>query len=305
MNLNAKILIFGASGLIGSEMVKLLKSKGFKNLKFPLKSRLDLLDYDKTLLYIKKYRPEIVFNFAAVVGGIKVNDQKSFDFISENTLISMNLLSILKKIRPKIIIQPSSACFYPKSNKKICENEMLNGKIENTNLAYAAAKINSTIGLLSLNKQYKINVCIPIITNTYGINDKFFLKGAHVIPDLFSKFLKAKKKSSKRIILLGNEKTKREFIFAEDVANAIYFIIKKKYFNKIINVGHEEEISINKLAKKIKYMTKYKGSIIYNGKYSGPKRKCLDSSILLRKLKWKNKFDIDRGLNKVYKNILK
>lgn len=305
MNLNSKILIFGASGLIGSEILKLLKSKGYKNLKYPTKARLNLLNYNKTLVYIKKYKPEIVFNFAALVGGIQANDKKSFDFISENTLISMNLLYVLKKVKPKLIIQPSSACFYPKSNKKIKEKEMLSGEIEKTNIAYAASKINSTISLLSLNKQYNINVCIPTITNTYGMSDKFFSNGAHVIPDLISKFLIAKKNFSKKIILLGNKKTKREFIFSEDVANAIYFIIKKKYFNKIINVGHEEEISIDALAKKIKYLTKYDGDIVYNGKYSGSKRKCLDSSILLKKLKWKNNFNIDKGLRKICKSIIK
>ena len=304
MNLNSKILIFGASGLIGSELLKLLKSKGFKNLHYPSRSVLDLINFKKTFLFIKKNKPEIVFNFAAKVGGIKANDTKSFDFICDNTLISMNLLSILKKIRPKLIVQPSSACFYPKSDEKICETEILNGKIEYTNLAYAASKINSTIGLLSLHKQYKVNVCIPTITNTYGVNDKFFLEGAHVIPDLFSKFLKAKKKSLKKVILTGKKTTKREFIYAEDVANAIYHIIKKKYFNKIINVGHEQEISIGVLAKKIKKITKYQGEIFYNGKFSGPKRKCLNSSILLKKLMWKNNFNIDEGLTKVYQNII-
>lgn len=296
MNLSSKILIFGASGLIGSEMVKLLKSKGYENLQYPSKNKLNLLNFKKTFSFIKKYRPEIVFNFAAVVGGIEANDTKSFDFISENTLISMNLFSILKEFKPKLIIQPSSACFYPKSNKKICENQMLSGKIENTNIAYAAAKINSTIGLLSLNKQYKINVCIPILTNTYGTKDKFFLNGAHVIPDLFSKFIEAKNKKLKKIILMGNKKIKREFIYSKDVADAILHIIKKKYFNKLINVGHEEEVTIGQLTNKINENVGFKGRIFYSGKYSGVKRKCLNSNILIKKLNWKNKYNIDKGL---------
>ena len=105
-------------------------------------------------------------------------------------------------------------------------------------------------------------------------------------------------------MLLGSKKVKREFIFAEDVADAILYIIKKKYFNNLINVGHEDEITIDQLANKIKNLIGYKGDIIYSGKYSGTKRKCLDSSILLKKLKWKNNFSIDEGLKKVYQNLV-
>ena len=213
---------------------------------------MDLLNIKQVKNYIKKNKPEIIFNFAGLVGGIIANDKRSFDFVTENTLISTNLLLELKNIKPKLIIQPASACFYPKSNKKISEDNMLKGEIETANLGYAAAKINSSISLLSLNKQYKINVCLPVITNTYGINDRFNKSGAHVIPDLFSKFIKAKNKKQKKILLLGNKKVKREFIFAEDVADAILHIIKKKYFNKLINVGHEEEITIGQLGIKFK-----------------------------------------------------
>lgn len=303
MYLNSKILIFGSTGLIGSEIKKKLIQCGYKKVLSPSKKKVDLLNIKQVKNYIKKNKPEIIFNFAGLVGGIIANDKRSFDFVTENTLISTNLLLELKNIKPKLIIQPASACFYPKSNKKISEDNMLKGEIETTNLGYAAAKINSSISLLSLNKQYKINICLPVITNTYGINDRFNKSGAHVIPDLFSKFIKAKNKKQKKILLLGNKKVKREFIFAEDVADAILHIIKKKYFNKLINVGHEEEITIGQLANKIKKAVGFKGSVIYSGKYSGVKRKCLNSSILLKKLKWKNKFNINKGLAKISDNL--
>lgn len=304
MNSNSKILIFGSTGLIGSEIKKKLIHAGFKKILSPSKKKVNLLNLNQVKNYIKKHKPEIIFNFAGLVGGIIANDQRSFDFVVENTLISTNLLLELKNIKPKLIIQPASACFYPKSDNKISEKNMLKGEIEKTNLGYAAAKINSSISLLSLNKQYKVNVCLPVITNTYGINDRFNKSGAHVIPDLFSKFIKAKQKKQKKIMLLGSKKVKREFIFAEDVADAILYIIKKKYFNNLINVGHEDEITIDQLANKIKNLIGYKGDIIYSGKYSGTKRKCLDSSILLKKLKWKNNFSIDEGLKKVYQNLV-
>jgi GDP-L-fucose synthase len=303
MYLNSKILIFGSTGLIGSEIKKKLIQCGYKKVFSPSKKKVNLLNIKQVKNYIKKIKPEIIFNFAGLVGGIIANDKRSFDFVTENTLISTNLLLELKNIKPKLIIQPASACFYPKSNKKISEDNMLKGEIERTNLGYAAAKINSSISLLSLNKQYKINVCLPVITNTYGINDRFNKSGAHVIPDLFSKFIKAKNKKQKKILVLGNKKVKREFIFAEDVADAIFHIIKKKYFNKLINIGHEEEITIGQLVDKIKNAVGFKGRVIYSGKYSGVKRKCLNSSTLLKKLKWKNKFNINEGLAKISNNL--
>ena len=158
-----KILIF-ATGLIGSEIKKKLIQCGYKKVLSPSKKKVDLLNIKQVKNYIKKNKPEIIFNFAGLVGGIIANDKRSFDFVTENTLISTNLLLELKNIKPKLIIQPASACFYPKSNKKISEDNMLKGEIETTNLGYAAAKINSSISLLSLNKQYKINVCLPVIT---------------------------------------------------------------------------------------------------------------------------------------------
>ena len=304
MKLNSKILICGSTGLIGSEIKKRLICIGYKKILSPNKKKLNLLNVNQIKSYLKKNKPEIIFNFAGLVGGIIANDRRSFDFVTENTLISTNLLMELKNIKPKLIIQPASACFYPKSEKKITEKNFLKGEIEKTNLGYAAAKINSTVSLLNLNKQYKINVCIPVITNTYGEKDKFNKSGAHVIPDLFSKFIKAKKEKRKKILLLGNKKVKREFIFAEDAADAILHIIKKNYFNRLINVGHEEEITIDRLAKIIKKIVGFNGSIIYSGKYSGVKRKCLNSSTLLKKLKWKNNFNLDKGLLKIYAKII-
>jgi len=132
MNTNSKILIIGSSGLIGSEILKLLMAKGFKTLSHPTSKKLNLLNYKKSLLFLKKLKPDIIFNFAAKVGGIKSNDTNSFDFIIENTLMSSNLLQICKIIKPKLIIQPAPACFYPKSQIKIKEKEFLNGKIEET-----------------------------------------------------------------------------------------------------------------------------------------------------------------------------
>jgi GDP-L-fucose synthase len=213
-----------------------------------------------------------------------------------------NIFYAAHKINVKKILFPGSACSYPKFAKQpVLESEFLNGVIEPTNLAYAAAKINGIVMGQAFAKQYKMNIIVPVLTNAYGINDCFDLNNSHVIPALMQKLHSAKVNKEKKVELWGTGSPLREFINSIDAANALLFLMKNYNNSEIINVGTGIEITILELANKIKSVVGYTRELNFDtSKPDGSPRKCLDST-KLQKLGWKSVVDFDQGLKEMYK----
>ena len=305
---NSKIFVAGQNGLEGSSVVNLLRNKKYKKILTASRKKLDLRNQKKVDLFFKKKKPDILIICAAKVGGIIENKSKPLEFLIDNFQIQKNLLLASKKYNIKRTIFLGSSCIYPKKSKiPIKEEYLLTGKLEKTNEAYALSKIAGLKLCSILHEDYKKDIICLMPTNVYGLNDNFDIKSSHVIPGLISKFIYAKKNGT-NVQIWGSGKPIREFIHADDLANAILVSLKtsKKKLNNIfkkslpiMNVGSGDHVSIKKLVKEIKKLTNFKGKIIYNKKFpDGTLNKNLDST-LIKKLKWKTKIKFLSGLKKL------
>ena len=287
------------------------KNNGFKNLITINKKKLNLLDTKKVFNFIKKKKIDVVINCAARVGGILANSSYPVEFLYENIQIQNNLLFASKKYKVKRFIFLGSSCIYPKNSKTpINENQLLSGKLEKTNEAYAIGKITGIKLSEYLFYQNNLDTVCLMPTNVYGVNDNYDKFSSHVIPGMIMKFIDAIKLKKKEVELLGTGKPMREFIFSEDLADAIVFILKTKSKNilkisksefPILNVGTGHNVSIKKLAMMIKKILNFNGKIIFNNKYpDGTMKKNLNSS-KIKKLGWKPKISLKSGLEKIIK----
>ena len=309
-NKNSKMFIAGHNGLVGSAVLKKLKLKKYKNLLFLDKKKLDLLNIKKVDQFFSKTKPEFLVICAAKVGGILENKNYQLKFLLDNLNIQNNLLISAKKYNIKRIIFLGSSCIYPKVSKiPIREKYLMSGKLEKTNEAYALAKIVGIKHCEILFEQFNRDVICLMPTNVYGVNDNFDINSSHVIPGLISKFINAKRRHTD-VLVWGSGKAIREFLHVDDLANAIFTMLKinKTKLNRIynnqmpiFNVGSNESISIKDLAFLIKKLIKFKGNIIFDKDYpDGTLNKNLDSR-KLRQTNWLPKIKLRVGLNKVIK----
>jgi len=310
INKNSKIFIAGHNGLVGNAVYRNLKLKNYKNILVQNKSSLNLLDKKKVDLYFKKKKPNYLIMCAARVGGILENKNYQKDFLLDNLYIQTNLLSAANKYNVKRTIFLGSSCIYPKICKiPIKEEYIMTGKLEKTNEAYAMSKIIGLKYSSILFENFDQDIICLMPTNLYGVNDNFDIKSSHVIPGLISKFLLAKKKKT-NVVVWGSGKAIREFLFVDDLANAIYKVLttSRKKFKLIckdnvpmFNVGSGEFISIKNLVKKIKKITNFKGKVIFDKSYpDGTLNKNLNSA-KIRKLNWKPRIKLATGLLEVVK----
>ena len=303
------IFIAGHKGLVGSSVLNLLKKKGFRNIITVDKKKLNLRDSNKVLKYFKKKKIDYMIMSAARAGGIIANSNNQKDFFLENIEIQNSLLklSLQKKIKRTIYL--GTSCIYPKFSKTpINEDSLLTGKLEKTNQCYAIAKIAGIKLSEALYEDNNLDIVCLMPTNVYGINDKFDKINGHVIPAMISKFIESKKKKSKFIRLLGTGRPIREFIYSDDLAEAIikclnvpYRKLRKKFKSKlpIINVGTGESISISNLSKLIAKFVNFKGKIIFDKNFpDGTFRKDLNSK-KIKDLGWKPKIKLVDGLKQV------
>ena len=240
-----KIFVAGHNGLVGSAIVKKLKTKGYKNILTVEKKKLNLLDQKEVFNFLKKNKPKIVIIAAAKVGGILANSKYGAEFIYENLQIQNNLIhsSYLNKIKNLIFL--GSSCIYPKFAKQPLKEEyLLNGKLEETNLPYAISKIAGIKMCEAYNKQYKTNYKCLMPTNTYGPNDNYDLMTSHFFPALIQKAHTCKIKNKKSIDVWGSGKVYREMIFVDDIADACVFFMKKKVKHPLINIGTGKDMTI-------------------------------------------------------------
>jgi GDP-L-fucose synthase len=313
MNKNSRILIAGHNGLVGSAVYRNLLAKGYSNLFVIDKSKLDLRNSKKVDIYFKKKKIEYLVICAALAGGILANSRYPVEFFNENIKIQNSLLNAALKFKLKRTVFLGTSCIYPhKTKTPIKEDQLLSGKLHPSNEAYAIAKIAGIKLCEALYRQHKLDIVALMPTNVYGVNDKYSQKDSHVIPALILKFLKAKKENKKKIEVWGNGKPEREFIFSDDLAEAIHVVLrasKKNLFKicdnsfPIINVGTSDIYSIKELAHIIGNKIGYKGKISFNAKYpNGVFKKDVDIS-RIKKLNWFPKFDLSKGLDVVLSEL--
>jgi GDP-L-fucose synthase len=297
---HSKILITGSTGMVGSALARQLSNTSH-NLLTPKRSELDLRDQQAVTNYFITHKPDYVFHLAAIVGGIHANNTWPAKFIYDNTQMHNNVIHASHHTKVKKILFPGSACTYPKlAPQPIHTSSFLDGKIEATNIAYAAAKINGIIMCQSYAREHQLNAIVPMPTNAYGVNDNFDPQASHVIPALMKRFHEAKINNSKEVVLWGSGQPLREFIYVDDLADALIFLMKHYHSPDIINLGTMQEISIAELAKEIAKVVGYSGKIeMDTSKPDGAPRKCLDSNELFT-LGWKPKVSLQDGLKKMY-----
>ncbi len=310
--LKKKIFIAGHSGMVGSAIKRNLEQNGYENIitrNFP---GLDLISQNEVEKFFNDEKPELVIVAAAKVGGILANNTYRAQFIYENLMIEANVIHSAYKYGTEKLIFLGSSCIYPKlAPQPLKEEYLLTSELEYTNEPYAIAKIAGIKLCENYYKQYGCNFFSVMPTNLYGINDNFNLETSHVLPALIRKFHEAKKNNHPEVILWGTGTPKREFMFVDDLADAIGFLLKNinakdLYENGLthINIGTGEDLTISELALIIGEVVGYNGKIEYDSsKPDGTPRKLMDVS-RLHKLGWHHKTNLKNGIEKTYQWFL-
>jgi len=297
-----KILIFGSNGLVGSSVSKILSSSGNSfTIVSSTRKDTDLFSLENTKATISEIAPDVVVNAAAKVGGIVANNTLRTEFLLENLKINMNILESCIKFPNIKIINLGSSCIYPLGVKNpIKENSIMTGSLEPTNSPYSMAKLSAIELGKSMNTQFGSKVINLMPTNLYGPNDNFNPENSHVIPGLIHKMNIAKENEEINFSIWGSGSPLREFLYVDDLAKAIEFIIINDINVDLLNVGSGEEISIKDLASLIQKVVNYKGNLTFdNSQPDGNPRKLLDSGII-NQLGWKSTVSLEKGLIKTY-----
>ena len=302
MNSDSKIYVAGHNGLVGSAIIRKLKKNGYRNILTIDSSKLDLRIQHDVNIFFSIEKPEYVFLAAARVGGILYNSTSQADFIYDNTMIAFNVIKAAYEFRVKKLINLGSSCIYPKfSSQPIKEEYLLSNYLEPTNEGYAIAKIASIKLCEHFNTQYDTSYISVMPCNLYGINDNFDLETSHVLPALIHRIHNAKINNLSEIFIWGDGQARREFLYVDDLVDALFLLIENYLENKIINIGSGIDISIKKLAGIIMKIIDYNGSIVWDiTKPKGTPRKLLDVS-RMKKIGWTPEIALYDGIEKVYK----
>lgn len=301
MHTNDKIYIAGHNGLVGSAIVRGLRQQGYKNLILKTRKELDLTDENAVKIFFRTERPDYVFLAAAKCGGIKDNIDHPVQFLEDNIKIQNNIIHYAHTVNVKKLMFLGSACIYPKDcPQPIKEEYLLSGYLEPTNETYSLAKIAGIKLCQAYRKQYGCNFISVQPSNVYGPRDNYDPESSHVIAGLIHRFHDAKIKNQKEVVCWGSGSARREFIFVEDLADALIFLMKSYNDNEIINVGVGKDISIKELVAHIVDVIEYKGKISWDlSKPEGMKQRLLDTT-KLRELGWQPKTSLDEGLRLAY-----
>lgn len=297
MKLDSKIYVAGHRGLVGSAIVRQLVDKGYNNIILKTKDELDLTRQTEVENFFQFYKPEYVFLSAARVGGIGYNKSNPADFIRDNLQIQTNVIDSAYKNGCKKFVFLGSACIYPKhSPVPIKEEYLMTSILEETNIAYSLAKISGYIMCKKYSEQYGFNTISVMPNNLYGINDNFNIEKCHVIPSLINKFINAKEKKLPSVTCFGDGSPTREFLFSDDLADGLIFLVHNYDSPEIINIGPDREVSIKELSTIISGHVGYTGEIVWDtSKPNGTLRRVLDTS-KIKMLNWKAKTTLDEGL---------
>ena len=290
------ILVAGGTGLAGSAIVRELERANKKVIGISSKD-VNLLDRAKTFSYIKDLKPNIIIDAAAKVGGVGSNNAYPVEFLSQNLQIQSNLMDAAHEVKVEKFVFLGSSCIYPRNcAQPIKEDYLLTGELEQTNSAYAIAKIAGIELIKSYRKEYGYSWISVMPTNLYGPNDSFDLENSHVLPALIRKFVEAKRNNSPEVVLWGSGNPLREFLHVDDLAKAILVCLEKYDDSQQINIGSGDEISIKDLGQKIANLTGFTGKVVWDSnRPDGTPRKVLDST-KINKLGWKAAITLDQGI---------
>lgn len=288
--------------MVGSAIHRRLKKEGFENFVFRTSDELDLKDQQAVADFFAKEKPGYVFLAAAKVGGILANNTYRAEFLYDNLMIQSNVIENSYRYGAKKLLFLGSSCIYPKlAPQPLKEEYLLTGLLEHTNEPYAIAKIAGIKMCDAYRSQYGCNFISVMPTNLYGPNDNYDLKSSHVLPALLRKFHEATTKNEPEVIVWGSGTPRREFLHADDMADACVYLMKNYSEEGLINIGVGEDLSIKELAEMIKDIAGYKGNIVFDAsKPDGTPRKLMDVT-KLSSFGWKASIRLKEGITQVYK----
>ncbi len=304
MEKSSKIYIAGHKGMVGSSILRALKAKGFSDFLLKTSAELDLRNQQAVADFFALEKPDYVFLAAAKVGGIIANNTYRADFIYENLMIQSNVIHHAYLNGVKKLMFLGSSCIYPKlAPQPLKEEYLLTGLLEPTNEPYAIAKIAGIKMCDAYRTQYGCNFISVMPTNLYGPNDNYDLNNSHVLPALLRKFISAKREGADFVTIWGTGSPLREFLHADDLADACLFLMNNYSGHGLVNIGVGEDISILNLAKMIQEIVGFNGKIILDAtKPNGTPRKLMDVSKLTQ-LGWKARISLEVGIKEVYEEI--
>jgi GDP-L-fucose synthase len=304
MHPSSKVYIAGHTGMVGSAIYRKLTSLGYTNIIGRTSAELDLRFQEKVTSFFERERPQFVFLAAAKVGGILANNEYRAEFLYDNLMIEANIIhaSFLTGVEKLLFL--GSSCIYPKNAPQpLKEESLLTGLLEPTNEPYAIAKIAGIKMCEAYRSQYGCNFISAMPTNLYGPNDNYDLQGSHVLPALIRKFHKAKKQGIPEVVIWGSGTPLREFMHVDDLADASVYLMNKYNEAGFINVGTGDEISILELAKLVKKIVGFEGTITHDtSKPDGTSRKLMDNTRLTQ-LGWQSTIHLEEGIRTVYAQL--
>lgn len=305
MEKNAKIYVAGHRGMVGSAIVRELEKKGYTNIVTRTSKELDLRRQDQVEAFFAAEKPEYVFLAAAKVGGIMANSKHPADFMYDNMILEMNVIRSAYETQVKKLMFLGSSCIYPRmAPQPMPESCLLTSALEQTNEAYALAKISGLKYCEYLNKQYGTDYISVMPTNLYGPNDNYHPEHSHVLPALIRRFHEAKENNAKEVVIWGTGTPLREFLYVDDLAEACIYLMNNYSGDETVNLGTGKEVTIKELAETIKEVVGYEGNLTFDTtKPDGTPRKLLDVS-KLEGLGWKYHTELKDGIRLAYEDFL-
>lgn len=305
MEKNSKIYIAGHRGMVGSAILRKLQKEGFNNIITHTSKELDLRNQQAVTDFFVSEKPDYVFLAAAKVGGIIANNTYRADFLYENLMIQNNIIhnSYVNEVKKLMFL--GSSCIYPKlAPQPLKEDYLLTGLLEETNEPYAIAKIAGIKMCDAYRAQYGCNFISVMPTNLYGYNDNYHPQNSHVLPALIRKFHEAKVNGLDKVTIWGTGSPFREFLFADDLADACFYLMETYNEPSLVNIGTGEDLSIKDLALLIKKVTGFEGELEFDSsKPDGTPRKLMDVS-KLHAAGWKHKIQLEEGIKLAYQDFL-
>lgn len=305
MEKEAKIYVSGHRGMVGSAIVRELNRLGYANIITRTSKELDLRSQTAVEQFYADVKPDYVFVAAAKVGGIHANNVYRADFLYDNLMIQNNLIhgAYVNKVKKMLFL--GSSCIYPKlAPQPLKEEYLLSGYLESTNEPYAIAKITGIKMCEAYRDQYGCNFISAMPTNLYGLNDNYHPENSHVLPALIRKFHEAKESNAEAVTIWGDGTPMREFLFADDLANALVYLMLNYEDKQFVNVGYGSDITIKELAETIARVIGFEGEHVYDSsKPNGTPRKLMDSGRLFA-TGWKPSIDLEKGIGIAYQDFL-
>ena len=298
---NSKIYIAGHNGMVGSAIWRTLTAKGYNNLTGASSKELDLRKQKALSDFIRKTKPDVIIDAAAKVGGILANKNFPYQFLMENMQIQNNLIDVAHRSGVEKFIFLGSSCIYPKlAPQPLKEEYLLTAALEPTNEWYALAKITGVKACEAIRKQFGKDFVSLMPTNLYGTHDNFDLKSSHVLPAMIRKFHEAKQNNNAVVVLWGSGTPMREFLFVDDMAEAVVFALENELPDYLYNVGTGEDLTIKELAFTVQKIVGHTGEIIWDDtKPDGTPRKLMDVS-KMNNIGWKHEVNLEEGIQKTY-----